>query len=157
MIKDFVFGLFTIIFSSVVLVVAFGYPHESSYFPRAIAFFIGAMGVILFSRATLAMCSKEGGFFSFLEEKQKLYSLVASKDNFYFIFIFCSLVVYLVLLYTFNYLVATFVFLMATIHFLGFKKIIKNSIISLFALSLLYFIFFYLLSIASMDSLFFNF
>ncbi|NRA19655.1 MAG: tripartite tricarboxylate transporter TctB family protein [Oceanospirillaceae bacterium] len=144
--KDKVFATVCIVIAAVLAVIVFSYPLESSYFPRILVVFIGAMGSLLLARHSLQKTVVKAAE-NFNQYKVQLNSATL---------VFSSIAAYTLSIYLVNYEIATALFLFFFMLALGYRKIAVMVATSLSLTFSLYLIFFEILAVARPDSLFFT-
>ncbi len=144
--KDKVFATACIGIAAVLAVIVFSYPLESSYFPRILVVFIGAMGSLLLARNCLQKTAVKAA------ENLDQYKAQLSSAA----LVFTSIAAYTLGIYLVNYEITTALFLFLFMLALGYRKITVMVVTSLSLTLSLYLIFFEILAVARPDSLFFS-
>lgn len=134
---------------------SFGYPAESSFFPRTLSIVLGLLALLLLIRLTLKKWisarnengAAKGSFISWENEWLTLKSAGL---------VFGSIIAYGLLMTVVNYETASVIFLAAMITILGLKKPLLAGGLSVGLMLLLYGIFFRLLGVSRPESLFFQ-
>lgn len=150
--NDHVFSIGAIFVAVLVGYVAFGYPTESSYFPRVLAVFLGFMALMLLVRTRFFSAASsrknESQAKSRLSEEQVDQLKSAA-------LVFGGVLAYVGAIKLVNYEISTVVFLVAFILALGYRNFVWIAVTAVGLTLLLYAVFFNFLAVARPDSLFF--
>ena len=154
--KDIVFSTIAIGFALITGTVAFGYPTESSYFPRALSVFLGLMALLLLVRLKLAKKNTRAARHTqqsqgvIDEEKAAQIDQLKSAG-----FVFGAIIVYVAIMNLVNYEIATVVFLTTVMVSLGYRHIIWVPAISIGLTVFLHGVFFGFLGVTRPESIWF--
>ena len=147
--KDRIFAAGTALLALYLGYESFGYPAESSFFPRTLSVFMGMLALLLFSRLTLK--KRRSGIVK--DESSSGGDLLSLKSAG---LVFTSIIAYGFLMSAINYEAASIVFLMSMMVILGFRKPLAVAGLSIGFMLLLYTIFFKLLGVSRPESIFFQ-
>ncbi len=156
--KDKLFAIGTICVALLFGTVAFGYPFESSYFPRVLAVFVGLMATVLLIRVrlvkeTASARSSEAGIPPQDNNEQQKDWIGQLKAAF---ITFAAILAYAAGIMIVNYEIATLAFLTILMLVLGYRNVTWIVVTAVGMTLLLYGVFFNFLAVARPISLFFS-
>ena len=154
--KDITFSLMAISMALVTGAVAFGYPTESSYFPRTLAVFLGLMALLFFARvkfygseAARTAPAERHKAAAAEERGAQIEQLKAAA------LVFGSIAAYVGAIKLVNYEISTVVFLAAVMVYLGYRNLIWIAAVSVGLTAFLYGVFIQFLGVVRPESVWF--
>ncbi len=147
--KDNLFSIGVVFIASLVGFVAFGYPSESSYFPRVLAAFLGVMALLLLVRTNVRRAPTSHQEDSGTSSGGQVDQLKAAA------LVFGGVLGYLGAIKLVNYEISTVLFLIGFIFVLGYRNVVWMTATAVGLTLLLYVVFFNFLAVARPESLFF--